>query len=160
MDKISTEQQTGAEIVKAFFEAFGQRDLSAVDRYFAPDVDYIVIGANLAEAVEAIPWLGQYSGREGAKEFISHLQSNIDILGFSPQEIIQQGDSVAVFGRFDYRARSTGAEFASDYAIHIKLRGGLIAYYHFYENTYAVAAAFRRAGSWELDTDGKRKLVP
>lgn len=97
---------------------------------------------------------------EIVKQFFSHLQSNIDMIGYSKQEVVDSGDSVAVFGKFNYQAKSTNQEFASDYAIHIKMRDGLISYYHFYENTYAVAAAFRQGGSWEIENDGRKRNVP
>jgi ketosteroid isomerase-like protein len=159
MSTSSINPNNSTEIVQNFFAAFAQRDLSAIDRYFAPDVVYTVIGTQSPETVTAIPWIGEYHKREGAKEFLAHLLRNIEIIGFGSQEFIEQGDMVAVFGTFMYRATSTGKRFDSNYAIKIKIRDGLIAEYFFHENTYAVAEAFRQSGTWEIENDGQRRTV-
>lgn len=152
-------RRTGAQIVAEFFAAFGRRDLDAATSFFADDAIYTVIGDPTGtpplapEARRAIPWIGTYHGPAGAREFIGHLQRNIEIIGFGPQDIVDGGDKIAVFGSFSYRAASTGHRFDSDYAIRIVLRHGKFAEYTFFENTYAVAAAFRTAGSWTLMLD-------
>jgi hypothetical protein len=46
------------------------------------------------------------------------------------------------------------------YSILFELRDGLIVRYHFLENTFDVAAAFRIDGSWQVDTDGAKRQVP
>lgn len=159
MPTSSANPQNSTEIVQAFFEAFGRKDLGAIDRYFAPNVVYTVIGSTAEVTKAAIPWIGEYHGREGAKEFIAHLQRNIEVFGFGEQEFIEQADRVAVFGTFVYRAVSTGKRFESHYAIKIKMRDGLIAEYFFHEDTYAVAEAFRHGGTWEVETDGQRRTI-
>lgn len=159
MTTSSVNPQNSTEIVRSFFEAFSRKDLSAIDRYFAPDVVYTVIGTSAKATKAAIPWIGEYHGREGAKEFIAHLQRNIEIIGFGEQEFIEQEEKIAVFGTFMYRATSTGKRFDSHYAIKIKMRDGLIAEYFFHEDTYAVAKAFRQSGTWEIENDGQLKTV-
>jgi uncharacterized protein len=157
---MSATHSSHTQVVRDFFAAFAQRDLSAIDRYFTADIVYTVIGTLSPETKEAIPWIGQYHGREGAKQFVAHLQRNIEVIGFGPQEFIEQGDAVAVFGTFMYRATSTGNRFDSDYAIKIKMRDEQICEYFFFENTYAVAAAFRQGGSWEIENDGQKRNLP
>ena len=163
--------QDNTQIVKKFFELFAKGDIEGIAPFFTEDVEYMVIGVPGAppnqtlptlseESEQAIPWLGLYHGPEGAKEFVSHLQRNIEVLGFGPQEFIQQGNDMAVFGTFRYRARSTQRIMDTGYVIRIQMRDGKIALYRFYENTFAIAAAFRVDGSWVSDTDGQRKAVP
>jgi ketosteroid isomerase-like protein len=158
--------RTGAQIVADFFAAFGRRDLDAVKDFFTEDAIYTVIGdpsANVPldpESQMAIPWIGTYRGPAGAYQFISHLQRNIDVVGFGPQDVVDGGETIAIFGSFSYRAKSTGRQFDSDYAIRIKLRDGKFAEYSFFENTYAVAAAFRTEGSWTLRLDEGERSVP
>lgn len=159
-------QKTGTEIVAEFFAAFGRRDLDAVQAFFTDDAVYTVIGDPAGdppldpESKHAIPWIGRYRGPAGAREFIDHLQRNIEVVGFGPQEVIDGGNKIAVFGSFSYRAVSTGRQFDSDYAIRIKLRDGKFSEYVFFENTYAVAAAFRTAGFWDLALDDTSFRVP
>lgn len=134
--------------------------------YFTDDAIYTVIGDPAGdppldpESIQAIPWIGCYRGPAGAREFIAHLQRNIEVIGFGPQDIVDGGDKIAVFGAFSYRAVSTGRQFDSDYAIRIRLVGGKFAEYTFFENTYAVAAAFRQGGSWNIDNDQRQRSLP
>lgn len=162
---------SSAELVGSFFQDFAQGDLTAIDRYFTPDVEYTVIGPPSAqagvnlppltpEALSALPWIGTYRGRDGVREFLAHLLRNIEVMGFGPQEVFAEGDRAAVFGWFHYRARSTGGEIKSAYSIQITIRDGQIARYHFLENTYAVAAAFRTGGRWDIDNDGRQRSLP
>ena len=165
------EVKTGAEIVADFFAAFERRDLDAVQEFFAPDATYIVVGdpdgspALDPESRAAIPWIGRYRGPSGARAFIGHLQHNIEVIGFGPQDVIagdekDGGEKIAVFGSFSYRSVATGRQFDSDYAIRIVLRDGKFTEYTFFENTYAVAAAFRKEGSWTLEHNGMTKRIP
>ncbi|MDJ0781636.1 MAG: nuclear transport factor 2 family protein [Desulfosarcinaceae bacterium] len=161
-----TEQKPNKEIVAEFFAAFGRRDLEAVASFFAEDIVYTVVGDPDGtppldpESKQAIPWIGTYHGPAGAREFIAHLQRNIEVIGFGPQEVIGDGDVIAVFGSFSYRAVSTGRRFDSDYVIRIRLKDGKFSEYSFYENTYAVAAAFRTKGHWVQVFDGTEVKVP
>jgi hypothetical protein len=70
------------------------------------------------------------------------------------------GDKAAAFGWFRLRALSTGRTADTSYSITFELRDGLIIKYHFLENTFDVAAAFRAGGSWQIDTDGTKHNVP
>jgi len=148
------------QTIQDFFAAFGRGDLAAIDRYFEPDVEYVVIGAAVPGTARAIPWAGLHRGREAVKSFFSMLTGSIEVVSFEAQEFIAQGDAVAVFGHFRYRAISTGKLMDTDWAIRIEMRDGHIARYHFYEDTFAIAAAFRRSGAWEVENAGSHRAVP
>ena len=77
---MSTAAQSNSERIAAFLDAVIRKDASAVDRYFAPDVEYMVNGApepDTAGALPpisedcraALPWLGLYYGQGGAQGF-------------------------------------------------------------------------------------------
>jgi uncharacterized protein len=158
---MTQQTQSASDIVKAYFQAFADNDPASIERYFTPDIEYTVIGMTIPAVEKAvIPWLGHYHGHDGAKQFFSHLQNNIEVIGFSPQSFIEQGDQVAVFGAFTYKAVSTQKEFESDYAIRIQMRDGKISHYHFFENTFAIGEAFRHSGSWDIENDGQRRMAP
>jgi ketosteroid isomerase-like protein len=82
------------------------------------------------------------------------------VLSFDAREFIAQDDAVAVFGHFRYRAVSTGKDMETDWAIRIRMKDGRIARYHFFEDTFAIAAAFRHGGSWDVENAGRRRTVP
>ncbi len=157
--------KTNKDIVADFFAAFGRGDLDTVESFFTDDIIYTVIGDPDGdppldcESKQAIPWIGRYRGKAGVRKFFAHLQRNIEVIGFGPQEVIGDGDVIAVFGSYSYRAVSTGRRFDSDYVIRIRLKDGKFSEYSFYENTYAVATALRKEGSWVQVVDGKEITI-
>jgi ketosteroid isomerase-like protein len=144
---------------------------AAAERYFHPDIVYIVNGPpSPAEAVElpalsselhsALPWLGMYRGLDEVRAFLTHMHSNLDVTGFGPREIVGDGHRAAVFGWFGLRSRPAGREVQIAFSVLVEAREGKIARYQFLENTFDVALAFRSGGSWAFQTDGNATTVP
>jgi ketosteroid isomerase-like protein len=168
---VSAPAQSNAELITAYLDAVMRKDASAVDRYFAPDVEYMVNGVPLrdpagalppisADCHTALPWLGIYRGKEAVKGFLAHLHRNLEVTAYGPREVISAGDKAAAFGWFRLRVLQTGRSVDISYSVLFELRGGLIVKYHFLENTFDVAAAFRAGGSWLIDTDGVKHSIP
>ncbi len=166
-----TAAQSNSELIAAYLDAVIRKDASAVDRYFDPNVEYMVNGTPERDAAEvlppisadchaALPWLGLYYGREALKDFLAHMHRNLEVTAFGPREVISQGNKAAAFGWFRLNSLSTGRTADISYSIFFELRDGLIVKYHFLENTFDVAAAFRAGGSWLIDTDGAKHNVP
>lgn len=163
--------RANAEIIAEYLDCVLRRDHTAVDRYFHPDIAYVVNGSPLpdrspaipaisAECIGALPWLGHYRGKDALKAFLDHMHRNLDVTAFGERRVISQGDEIAAFGWFRLRALSTGRAADIAYAIYIQMCDGLIVKYHFIENTFDVANAFRVSGAWKVDTDGERRDVP
>jgi ketosteroid isomerase-like protein len=163
--------RSNSELIAAYLDAVILKDQSAVDRYFDPDVEYMVNGAPKrdeagelqpisADCHAALPWLGLYHGREALKVFLAHMHRNLEVTAFGPREVISQGNKAAAFGWFRLRSLTTERIVDISYSIFFEIRNGLIIRYHFLENTFDVAAAFRVRGSWLMETDGARHEVP
>lgn len=163
--------QSNSELIAAYLDAVLRKDASAVDRFFATDVEYIVNGSPIpdvrgmippisADCYAALPWLGVHQGKEAVKGFLTHMHRNLEVTAFGPREVISEGNKAAAFGWFRLYALSTGRTADIAYAIRFELRDGLIVRYHFLENTFDVAAAFRSSGEWRLDTDGLKHTIP
>jgi ketosteroid isomerase-like protein len=163
--------QSNSELIAAYLDAIIRKDTSVIDRYFDSSVEYMVNGTSApdpggtlppisAECHSALPWLGIYHGREALKGFLGHMHRNLEVTAFGPREVISQGDKGAAFGSFRLHALSTGRTVDISYSIFFELRNGLIVKYHFLENTFDVAVAFRAGGSWLMDTDGAKHKVP
>ena len=168
---MSEASPTNSELIAAYLDAVIRKDASAVDRYFHPDVEYLVNGTPEPDATgalppisadcrAALPWLGLYRGRDALKAFLSHMHRNLEVTAFGPREVISQGNKGAAFGWFRLYSLSTGRTADISYSIFFELRDRLFVKYHFLENTFDVASAFRAAGSWLIDTDGVRHNVP
>jgi ketosteroid isomerase-like protein len=141
-----------------------RKDQSAVERYFHPDIEYLVNGtpvvANgalppLSTACHAaLPGLGLYRGRTAVEGFLEHMHRNLGVVAFGPREVIAEGEKTAAFGWFRLRASATGRTADIAYSILVELRDRRIIRYHFLENTFDVAAAFEAGGWWLMNTDG------
>ena len=88
------------------------------------------------------------------------MHRNLEVTAYGPREVVSQGDKAAAFGWFRLHALSTGRTADISYSILFELRDGLIVRYHFLENTFDVAAAFRAGGSWLIDADGAKRQIP
>jgi len=168
---VSVATQSNSQLIAAYLDAVMRKDASVVERFFAPDVEYMVNGTPdldptgvlppiSADCHAALPWLGLHRGREAVKEFLAHMHGNLEVTAFGPREVISEGNKAAAFGWFRLPALSTGRSVDISYSIRFELRDGLIVKYHFLENTFDVATAFRSAGNWLLETDGTKHNVP
>ena len=168
---MSVATQSNSQLIAAYLDAVLRKDASVVERFFSPDVEYMVNGTPVpdpagvlppisADCHAALPWLGLHRGREAVKEFLAHMHGNLEVTAFGPREVISEGNKAAAFGWFRLHALSTGRSVDISYSIRFELRDGLIVKYHFLENTFDVATAFRSAGNWLLETDGTKHSVP
>lgn len=163
--------QRNSQVIAAYLDAVIRKDPSAVDRFFAPDVEYVVNGTPLADpdgglppissaCQSALPWFGLHSGRENVQKFLAHMHRNLEVTAFGPREVISEGNKAAAFGWFRLHALPTHRSLEIAYSIRFELRDGLITRYHFLENTLEVAGAFRTSGHWVLETDDKKHRIP
>lgn len=168
---VSTPKQSNSEIIGAYLDAVVRKDASVIDRFFAPDVEYMVNGATVpdrtgvlppisADCQVALPWLLLHRGREAVKEFFAHVHRNLEVIALGPREVISEGNKAAAFGWFRLHAFSTGRTVDVSYSIRLELQDGLIVRYHFLENTFDVAIAFQRGGEWLIETDGVKHRIP
>ncbi len=164
-------KQSNEELIAAYLDAVMRKDASVIERFFAPDVEYMVNGSQIPDEAgvlppisaachAALPWLGIHRGRDGVKSFLEHLHRNLEVTAYGPREVISEGSKAAAFGWFRLHALSTGRTVDISYSIRFELRDGLIVKYHFLENTFDVAGAFRSAGEWILETDGEKRHAP
>jgi len=168
---MSAAVQSNSALIATYLEAVIRKDAAAVDKYFHPDVEYVVNGVEARdragalpliseECRTALPWLGLHRGRAAVKVFLAHMHRNLEVTAFGPREVVSEGNRAGVFGWFRLHALPTGRTVDISYSIFFELRDALIVRYHFLENTFDVAAAFRAGGAWEIDTDGMRHRIP
>jgi glyoxylase-like metal-dependent hydrolase (beta-lactamase superfamily II)/ketosteroid isomerase-like protein len=164
-------QADAANVIKSYLAAVARKETGVVERFFHPNVEYMVNGvASLddggtlppisSECRAALPWLGLYRGLDALKGFLEHMHRNLEITEFGPLEVISNGDKAAAFGWFRLQALSTGRTADISFAVNFEVHDGRIVKYHFVENTFDVADAFRTDGSWIVSTDGAKKMIP
>jgi ketosteroid isomerase-like protein len=161
-----------ASLAEAYLDAVSRGEgIAAAERYFHPDIVYIVNGPpapveglalpSLSSELHAgLPWLGIYRGLDEVRAFLAHMHANLDVTEFGPREIVGDDERAAVFGWFALRSRPEEREARSAFSVLVEQLDGKIGRYQFLENTFDVALAFRNAGSWAIQTDGTTKAVP
>src|SRR5258708_40049560 len=92
--------------------------------------------------MENVPFAGKRATRAGVGEFFALLDANEEALRFEPQEFVAQGDKVVSLGYYQWRVKSTGREFDSDFAHVFTIRNGKIVAFHEYTDTAACANAY------------------
>jgi ketosteroid isomerase-like protein len=161
--------RTNAEVVASYLDAVLHRDAGAIDRFFHPEVEYIVNGAQDAggrlppisrELGEALPWFGLHRGLGEVHAFFECMHRNLEVTAYGPREVISEGTRAAAFGWFRLRARPSGRIIDIPYSIFFQLKDGLIIKYHFLESTFEVASAFRRGGDWRIEREGEIHPIP
>jgi hypothetical protein len=98
-----------AALAEKYFDAVSRGDgVGAAERYFHPEILYVVNGGSSGELRSALPWLGRYRGLDEVRGFLTHMHANLEVTGFGPREVVADGERAAVFGWFGLRSRQTG----------------------------------------------------
>ena len=63
---------------------------------------------------------------------------------FQISDVIEQGNTVAMFGSFTYRGRESGKEITSPFSILAKVTDGKIHYVQFLEDTFGTSGTLGR----------------
>lgn len=149
------------QVVKDYFSATkADGRAAAIDRYMAPDVQYTVITALGGEVNDVLPWIGRKVGRQAVKDYLDWLYRNQGLKELTFDQFVSDGETVVAFGTITTRSLATGNEGRWEYAMRLRVRGGLIHEYFLFENSYAAAALHRRRGSWAVENDGRPRDVP
>jgi len=89
------------------------------------------------------PVHGTFVGIEGAKQFFSGFSELLEPGDFHVEAAFGDTEHAAFYGTLRHKARTTGKEFASDWALIGRVKDGRITLYHFYEDTEALWNALR-----------------
>ena len=84
---------------------------------------------------------GTFIGQDGATQFFGGFVEIIEPGEFTIEEKFSDGIHVAMYGTLKHTVRSTGKQFASNWALMSKIKNGKLTLYHFYEDSEALARA-------------------
>jgi uncharacterized protein len=153
-------------LLKAYFASFRSQDWQkSIPLLFATDVDYTVFGpdALTVPTKHAIPWSGLWKGVDGVIAFQELLNQNFEVRGFQDHSYVAHGAETVALGRLLYTTKSTRQNVDSDFAAWVTVRDGKIRTYQFFENTFAIAHAFRTEGHWTVENGQgghQRRQIP
>ncbi|MEU5048157.1 nuclear transport factor 2 family protein [Streptomyces sp. NPDC021096] len=130
---------TALHTVEAYFEALGQGDMDAVFALLAPEVEWLVPGD-----AALVPWAGRRTGHTAMREWFPMLagageRKDFELYGMAPLG----ADQVLANGRFVFRMHATGAVYDDEFVMRFTVRDGHITAYRIYEDSLALARAYR-----------------
>lgn len=123
-------------VVRSAYEAFGKGDVPAVLAAMDPEIVW-----NEAENfpyADRNPYIGPTAVLEGV---FARLGSEWESFRLSPEEILDAGDTVVSYGRYEAVYKKTGTKVSAQF-VHIwRLRDGKLLKYQQYTDTLQVAKA-------------------
>ena len=131
-------ERDNVETVRNLFQAFGRGDVATLLMLLSEDVVWFIPGPP-----EVAPYAGERRGHAGASQFFQLLGAAVEFEAFEPREFVAQGDRVVALGSERGRVRATGKTFDNPWALAFTVRGGRITEFRAYEDSAAVASAFR-----------------
>jgi ketosteroid isomerase-like protein len=143
--------QSPREVVKELLANIHDRE--TVKRLCSPDVTYVSLNYDNSDLHKIMPWCGTGHGPDAITKTFAAVARYWIVDSFEPEEIFGEGENVAVFGRFTYTSTKLQRTVTSPFAIHLKVKGGKVAYMQFMEDTFCTSSSFRSGGSWRFESD-------
>jgi ketosteroid isomerase-like protein len=131
-------EQENVRIVQEMFHAFGRGDAAALISMLSEDVVWYIAGP-----AELIPYAGERRGHEGVMQFLAGIGGSVEFERFEPREFVAQNDKVVALGFERGRVKANGRMFDNPWALVFTVRDGKVSEFRSYEDSAAVAAAFR-----------------
>ena len=127
------------ETVQKFLGLVFEGNMDAAQELVAEDARFVAVrpGKN-----GKVPLYGEYVGKSGALGLFSTFGEHLEPGEFQVLGAFGTGDEAAMYGTFNHTLRRNGAKFPSNWALIAKSREGQLSYYHFYEDSEALAEAF------------------
>lgn len=123
-------------LIQSMYEAFGKGDIETMLGMMTDGIDWTLLGP------AAIPYAGNYTGKEGVQRFFQDLHEGVEIHEFLPEEFITERNMVVVLGHETGIAKATGKKFTTAWCHVFTLRDGKVERFREYNESAAVAEAF------------------
>ena len=124
------------EQVRAHIGAFNRRDVDAVVRSFAPDVEWWP----LRSATE-----GPYRGHDGIREWFADTAEQFEYIRATVDELREQGDAVVASGELHVKGRQSGASIDQPITWVFRFAGDKVVWGKSYTDPDEAAAALARS---------------
>lgn len=92
------------EILRGAYGAFGRGDIEAVADTWEADIEFA--GPNSSR----MPGAGAHHGKAEVARLFTGMRDRWDGLALSPDEFVEQGETVVVLGHLEGRAKATGTD--------------------------------------------------
>jgi ketosteroid isomerase-like protein len=118
------------------YDAFRRGDIDAALNFVDPRAELEF------EGCKAIPWSGNWHGREGWAKFFQTLGENADEITLQMEPFAAQSDNVVTVGRYQARVKPTGRRIDSPLVHLWTIRNGMVVKCVELTNSATEAAAY------------------
>lgn len=101
----------------------------------APDVKYVSLNYENSDLKKVLPWAGTHIGFQGIIETFTNVNRYWSVDKFQTQASFDDGENVAIFGRFTTTSVTLKKTMTSPFAILAKVKDGKAVYLQFMEDT-------------------------
>lgn len=108
------------EVVDKMFEAFGNKNLTAVVETFSDDAELIYHGTQVMPAAK-------FKGTEGAKMFFDFNINAFDVVYFNTNQFIEEGNTLIVLGNEHFISKENGTHLKNQWVQIYTVTNGLIS---------------------------------
>ncbi|MDB5378484.1 MAG: hypothetical protein JWR00_2930 [Rubritepida sp.] len=116
--------------VTEIYGRYAAGDREALYEALTPDAKWLSIGEG------ALPWAGEYRGREGVETYFSRLDAEAKVVDYEVEQVIAQGEWVAVLAWATVRYEATGCTHRYAKADFVKLDGDrVVEFREFYDTS-------------------------
>ena len=134
---INDQTQSSFDTIMAFMGAMGSGDMEKMSALMADDM----VWHNEGDA--SLPWIGGATGKENIFAFLGKFSQNFQTTAWENTDAFAAGDTVAIFGKMNGITTHSGKEIgAFTFALRAKVRDGQVVLWHWFEDSFAVSAAY------------------
>ena len=130
------------ETVQQIYAAYGRGDMQFILDHLDDDVTW-----GIDSVAGEVPQYGIRHGKQGVAEFFAVISANAEFHSFVPSDFVGAGDHVFNHLAYELTARSTGSRVKMVSQQHWTFKNGKVIRWRGYEDTAAVATAYRKSAS-------------
>ena len=138
--------KTNIEIVQELLQGATTPDV--VNALVADDATYVSLTFHNPDLTKIMPWAGTHKadGRASILKTFVDVNTFWTVVDFVPQQILGDGENVAVFGSFTLRSETLGKQFTSPFAVLATVKNGQVTHMMYMEDTFGTGSTFRSGG--------------
>ena len=134
----STPATSNAQLIRNLYDSFGRGDIPTVLASFDPNIEWRE--AENFKYADHNPYRGPQAIVEGV---FARIPQDIDNFRMNIENVVADGDSVVVLGRYLGAGKVTGQPLNAQFAHHYKLRNGKIVSFQQYTDTAQLTRVLR-----------------
>lgn len=133
-----TNNSKEVEVVNKMLQAFGTGNMEALKLTLSDSTVWNYNGSDL------IPYSGTYKGKNEVVKFIGNILSNVEILDFKVEQILNNGNAVVVLGSEKQKIKQNGKILEQKWVQVYTVENGLITKMEEFANTAYSEKLFKK----------------